>query len=340
MSEPAHSAVRQSSTSAAVPLWLLHLLPLIQCTFRRVAAGESPLESFLRCLSSIPQTELREMCDGMAGDQIRGGGLLRLILCIGGRIFAGQDPISAIFACLAALPPPTPPTPPTPAPPTPAPPTSPFPPSPGGTDPVRATARYRANGVGCTATILADRPSASQHWILCAAHCVRGTSGRGTITLKDGQVIPWRLVRTDAAGDLALLVCDHPGPLPTARIAREEPAVGTAVWHMGYGIDRPGNREDGNVLRRADRNGQIAMRLSVSSGDSGSGIFRADDGAIISVVCCAGGGITYGGGVNAIHRLLTVALADEAPQGSDLAPYVACPKWHEHSDSQVSLHNN
>ena len=43
-----------------------------------------------------------------------------------------------------------------------------------------------------------------------------------------------------------------------------------------------------------DSNGQLQFRLSVSSGDSGSGIFRADTGEVVGVVCC-----TSGLGVNA-----------------------------------------
>src|SRR5262249_36997558 len=81
--------------------------------------------------------------------------------------------------------------------------------------------------------------------------------------------------------------------LPYALLARTDPAPGTAVWHNGYGVDKPGNREDGVVTAAPNADGQLQFRLSVSSGDSGSGIFRADTGELVGVVCC-----TTGLGVN------------------------------------------
>jgi hypothetical protein len=77
--------------------------------------------------------------------------------------------------------------------------------------------------------------------------------------------------------------------LPYALIAAKNPEPGTAVWHMGYGVDKPGNREDGTVAEPENAQGQLRMILSVSSGDSGGGIFRADTNELVSVVCCTSG---------------------------------------------------
>jgi hypothetical protein len=58
---------------------------------------------------------------------------------------------------------------------------------------------------------------------------------------------------------------------------------------MGYGVDQPSNREDGIPPRRRRWQHQLRMVLSVSSGDSGGGIFRADTNELVSVVCCTSG---------------------------------------------------
>jgi hypothetical protein len=54
---------------------------------------------------------------------------------------------------------------------------------------------------------------------------------------------------------------------------------------MGYGVDKPGNKETGHMVSGPDGNGQLRMNLSVSSGDSGSGTIRADTGELVAVVC-------------------------------------------------------
>jgi hypothetical protein len=207
-----------------------------------------------------------------------------------------------------AAPPCQPPAPP-PAAPAPGPIPAP-PPSPAAlVDPEAATVKFHTERSWCTATLLADRPGPGRYYVLCAAHCVRGGVRSGSIAMKDGRSFAFRIIRTNATADVALCEIDGPEGLPVAQIADSEPAPGTAVWHMGYGIDRPGNKEVGSVVSGPGRTGQLAMRLSVSNGDSGSGIFRTDNGQLVSVVCCSGGGMTYGGGVAAIRRLL-LAMAD------------------------------
>ena len=176
---------------------------------------------------------------------------------------------------------------------------------PSNVDPVKATVRIRHGNAGCTATILSQRPGPGRYYVLTAAHCVRGANGLGTLTLSDGRSYPFSINRVNSTADVALLEITAPDGLPVADIAAAEPPPGTAVWHQGYGVDRPGNRENGSIIGPVDRNGMLPMTLSVSSGDSGSGIFRADNGQLVSVVCCTGGGRTYGGGVAAIRRLLS-----------------------------------
>ena len=223
--------------------------------------------------------------------------------------------IAAMLGYQITMPPPQPPPAPPPVqppgfiviPPSPVPPAEIVPPitPPSNIDPVKATVRIRHGNAGCTATILSQRPGPGRYYVLTAAHCVRGARGLGTLTLSDGRSYPFSILRSNAQADVALLEITAPEGLPVAEIADGEPSVGTVVWHQGYGVDRPGNRENGLIAGPVDRNGQLPMTLSVSSGDSGSGIFRSDNGQLVSVVRCTGGGRTYGGGVIAIRRLLS-----------------------------------
>jgi hypothetical protein len=102
--------------------------------------------------------------------------------------------------------------------------------------------------------------------------------------------------------------------LPVANLAAKNPPVGTEIWHMGYGIDKPGNREDGRVTGTETRDGQLPMELSVSSGDSGGGIFRADTNELIAVVCCTTERgrkvLMFGGSAERAARLRPVVKTD------------------------------
>jgi hypothetical protein len=84
---------------------------------------------------------------------------------------------------------------------------------------------------------------------------------------------------------------------------------------MGYGIDRPGNREDGRVTGAETPDGQLQMELSVSSGDSGGGIFRSDTNELVAVVCCTTDRgrktLMYGGSAERAGRMRPVSQMDE-----------------------------
>jgi len=110
------------------------------------------------------------------------------------------------------------------------------------------------------------------------------------MTLKDGRSLGLRVVAHHRTPDVAWCVTDEEiADLPYALIAAKNPEPGTPIWHMGYGVDRPGNREDGVIAEGENAQGQLRMILSVSSGDSGGGIFRADTNELVSVVCCTSG---------------------------------------------------
>jgi hypothetical protein len=180
------------------------------------------------------------------------------------------------------------PCPPTPPPPKPKP--DPKPPVDGKLDPPGALGRIRFGNAGCTATVIGPRRPDGRWDVLTAAHCVSGVGARGTLMLKDGRSLTLQVVAHHPGPDVAWCITEESiADLPYARIAPANPPVGTKVWHMGFGIDQPGNREDGEVAAAEDNNGQLRMILSVSSGDSGGGIFRADTNELVSVVCCTSG---------------------------------------------------
>jgi hypothetical protein len=157
-------------------------------------------------------------------------------------------------------------------------------------DPTNATGRVRFGTAGCSATVIGPRRRDGRWDVLTAAHCVNAVGQQGTLHLKDGRSFGLRVVVVQRTADIAWCVTEEEaGELPYARLASDSPEPGTAVWHNGYGTDRPGNREDGTVIGRENDQGQLQFLLSVSSGDSGAGIFRADTGELISVVCCTSG---------------------------------------------------
>jgi hypothetical protein len=113
---------------------------------------------------------------------------------------------------------------------------------------------------------------------------------------------------------------------PFANLAERSPQPGSKVWHAGYGVHIPGNREDGHVEALPDQNGQCRFHLSVSSGDSGGGICLNDSGEVISPVCCttrlSGPGSVWGASPEAARRLkpTTMVLDDWTPVEMPIRP--------------------
>lgn len=166
-------------------------------------------------------------------------------------------------------------------------PPAPEPKPPGKANAEQAIGRLRFGNAGCTATVIGPRRPDGKWDVLTASHCTGGIGSRGTFTLKDGRVLNVTVSARNTDCDITWLVTDSAADdLPFAVLATKNPPVGTEVWHMGYGIDRPGNREDGRITGAETADGQLQMELSVSSGDSGGGIFRADTNELVAVVCC------------------------------------------------------
>jgi hypothetical protein len=194
-------------------------------------------------------------------------------------------------------------------------PPAPEPKPPGKANAERAIGKLRFGNAGCTATVIGPKRGDGKWDILTAAHCTGGVGSRGTFTLKDGRTLAVTVAARNADSDLAWLVTDAAvDDLPFASLAAKNPPVGTEVWHMGYGIDRPGNREDGRVTGPETPGGRLQMELSVSSGDSGGGIFRADTDELIAVVCCTTERgrktLMFGGSAERANRLRPAATTD------------------------------
>ncbi len=150
-----------------------------------------------------------------------------------------------------------------------------------------ALVRIQIGNAGCTATVMGPRREDGRWWLLTAAHCTRAVGDRGSARLKDGRTFGFHVATREPNADVAWLVSEtNSDEYPFAVLAATSPAVGSKVWHAGYGVDRPGNREDGTVEAGPDQNGQVRFRLSVSSGDSGGGICLNERNEVISPVCC------------------------------------------------------
>ena len=179
---------------------------------------------------------------------------------------------------------------PPPEPPGPVEPPEPPPPPPPTVDPIQAVGRVALRGVGCSGTVVSPRRPDGRWWIVTAAHCYRNVGGvgtQGTFITRAGQPIPMTLVALDAQADIALCQTDERyESLASVHLADADPAVGTPVHHVGFGQDRPGNREDGQVIGSNQRLRQIHYRLSVSPGDSGGGILMTAGGQLLGPVCC------------------------------------------------------
>lgn len=158
-------------------------------------------------------------------------------------------------------------------------------------DPWNALGRIQFTNAGCTATVIHPRRADGKWDVLTAAHCVDhvriGTVGSMQLRGREAR-FGVKLVALDAKSDCAWLVTESAdlGELPFAHIAERPAEAGTKIWHGGFGVDVPGNKETGTVTRPSDSNGQTELHLSVSSGDSGGGMFREDTGELISTVCC------------------------------------------------------
>lgn len=185
-----------------------------------------------------------------------------------------------------------------------APPTQPQPKA----DAWNAIGKIQFGNSGCSATIIGPRRVDGRWWILTAAHCVSGTGQKGRMQLRDGRTTGISVVAVDRQSDCCWCITENNTEVyPFTALAKESPEPGSKIWHGGFGIDRPGNKEEGEVRSKAGPSGQISMHLSVSSGDSGGGICLNENGEVVSCVCCttrlSGPGMVFGASPERIRQL-------------------------------------
>ena len=179
---------------------------------------------------------------------------------------------------------------------------------PGKLDAVKALGRIQFGNSSCTATVVYPRRADGRWDVLTASHCVPGVGAKGVLHTKDGKKLAVRVVVHEETPDVAWLVTEDAtvADLAYAKLAATNPAAGVKVWHAGYGVDVPLNREDGEVTAAEQPNGMTSFVLSVSPGDSGGGIFRADTNELVATVCCTSAlakkASMSAGGVRAIRK--------------------------------------
>ena len=233
-------------------------------------------------------------------------------------VFSGEEPdVLDLEVKVTIKAPPAPPAPPGPQ----APPAPPAPPGPQvpHNPPEQAIGKISFQGAFCTACpILPARPD-GRYYLATAAHCLERVGQEGVFTTKTGESYRVRVVALDAARDAAILVTVNPvaGRLLALALAQTSPPVGTAIWHAGYGVDRPTNKETGKVTGLPSTNSRalLACTLNVSSGDSGGPIIHGATGEIVGVVCCTArkgaSAPMYAGSVESLRALLARVQTDK-----------------------------
>lgn len=188
-------------------------------------------------------------------------------------------------------------------------------------NPKEAVGKLRTARGGCSFTVIGPPSVDGSYLFLSAAHCMT-SSGESVKLEVAGRSFHGRVVALDREADCSWVVgTEKVGELPFAVLARENPGSGVAIWHAGFGVHRPGNVESGSIVFASPTEaGQLRMRLAVSSGDSGGGIFRTDSGELVSCVCCTVRSVrgmwTQGAATERIRALMPNRLTGEGPVDS------------------------
>lgn len=153
--------------------------------------------------------------------------------------------------------------------------------------PLKAIGKIQVGSYGCTATVIGPRHQDGSYDVLTAAHCIPDGIYTGVMKLESGKQFNIHLATRNPTSDCCWMKTEpNVGTLPYALIADDLPTPGEEVWHAGYGVHQPRNREDGTVVDPSNSQGKTQYLLSVSSGDSGGGIVCNKSGRILSSVCC------------------------------------------------------
>ena len=175
-------------------------------------------------------------------------------------------------------------------------------------DPWNAICKVIMQNGYCSGTIVGPRRPDGRWHLVSAAHCFKRVGESVQILTRDGRSLQGSVSAINRQADCAIVVTERYDDLPFAIVADSVPPIQSPVWHGGYGVHIPGNKESGVLLAGEDTNGQLRYRLSVSNGDSGGGIIADANGRLLSPVCCttrlAGPGDVWGASPTVIRRML------------------------------------
>jgi hypothetical protein len=180
------------------------------------------------------------------------------------------------------------------------PPEAPKPPVGPKVDPENGIYRIHMGNSGCSASLIDWSAQHNAYLLLTAAHCI--SKGTGSLIDRDGNHHTFTVVYRCKDCDYTLAILKTKTMLNVCRLAKSDPKPGTAIWHKGFGVDRPGNVETGMVVAVPEKDDQLRMNLSASSGDSGGPILRSDTNEVISVVCCGTGMKLWGARTDRIRE--------------------------------------
>lgn len=191
----------------------------------------------------------------------------------------------------------------------PAAPPSPVLPCPPKSDPLAALGRLALSGGSCSATIIGPRRADGKWDVLSAAHCFRGGRKTATVHLRDGRSLPVRLTAIDNVSDVAWCATEVVESLPFLLLAKAPAQKGDAIWHSGFGRDKPANVERGVIDTGADNLGRWWGRIKVSPGDSGCAVIHAQTGEVVGCLYGFSGPQSLGGSCTAAWKIRPGAVA-------------------------------
>jgi S1-C subfamily serine protease len=169
---------------------------------------------------------------------------------------------------------------------------------------VRVTVDTGKGGWGGSGVVYAVDPEKKLAYVVTNRHVCPNASGKIVVHLPGGGKWQAVFIAADDAADLAVIAITYdpaftPAPIPVADAA---PAAGVPVYQVGYPLgvgpkQRTGQTVgyQGTVRNYLDSWGYVLftqklqtrvylVRVPCDHGDSGSGIFRQSDGALIAVL--------------------------------------------------------
>jgi len=143
----------------------------------------------------------------------------------------------------------------------------------------------------------------------------------------------------DGTADLAAVAIRIDGNVPCVKLADQAPGRGTPIWQVGYPL---GN---GPVPRAGTVNGFLGTKdartgadvwelsLSCTQGDSGSGIFRPSDGALVGVLWGGDRGSCSCVGLHDVQRFTELCCRRWLRPGQPRVPIQQPPQWPQNPGS-------